>query len=152
MSAGESDLPQNIQKIQEELKRLRWEHNHLNKRLLSYESRELVSKRRKHENINVIEKIFEDRNPQELKILGQSVLDSLPKTVVLFGSKAAGKASLLFQRSDELDLDMGKLMQAACAVINGRGGGRPQQAQGGGTAVEKLEEALRYAGSLLTGA
>jgi alanyl-tRNA synthetase len=41
-------------------------------------------------------------------------------------------------------------MQAACTVINGRGGGRPQQAQGGGTAVEKLEEALRYAGSLLT--
>lgn len=150
MSSGESDLPQNIQKIQEELKRLRSEHNHLNKQLLLYESRELVSERRKFDNINVIEKIFEDRNPQELKILGQSVMENLPKTVVLFGSRAEGKASLLFQRSAELDLDMGKLMQAACAVINGRGGGRPQQAQGGGTAVEKLEEALRYAGSLLT--
>lgn len=149
MSSGESDIPQNIQKIQEELKRLRWEHNHLNKRLLICESRELVSECRKLESINVVEKIFEDRNPQELKILGQSVLESLPKTVVLFGCKAEGKASLLFQRSEELDLDMGKLMQAACAVINGRGGGRPHQAQGGGTAVEKLEEALRHARSLL---
>jgi len=150
MSSGEGALPQNIQKIQEELKRLRREHNHLNQQLLLYESRELASERRRLENINVIEKIFEDRNPQELKILGQSVLENLPETVVLFGSRADGKASLFFQRSEELDLDMGKLMQAACKVISGRGGGRPQQAQGGGTAVEKLEEALRCAGSLLT--
>ena len=152
MSSGEGDLPQNIQKIQDELKRLRWEHNHIKKQLLIYESRELISERRQFENINVIEKIFEDRDPQELKILGQSILEDLPDTVVLFGSKAEGKASLLFQRSEELDLDMGKLMQAACSVINGRGGGRPQQAQGGGTAVDKLEEALRHAGSLLAGA
>ncbi|MBW2488902.1 MAG: hypothetical protein JRE88_10390 [Deltaproteobacteria bacterium] len=30
-------------------------------------------------------------------------------------------------------------------MIDGRGGGRPQQAQGGGPAVEKLEAALQSA-------
>jgi alanyl-tRNA synthetase len=40
---------------------------------------------------------------------------------------------------------MGKLMQEACAVINGRGGARPQQAQGGGSAVDKLDAALQGA-------
>lgn len=150
LSSGEGDLPQNIQKMQDELKRLVWEHNHLKKQLLRYESRELSSKCRKLGHINVVEKIFEDRNPRELKLLGQLVLENLPDTVVLFGSKAAGKASLFFQRSEELDIDMGKLMQAACTVINGHGGGRPQQAQGGGSEVDKLEEALRSAGDLLT--
>jgi alanyl-tRNA synthetase len=150
LSSGEGDLPQNIQKIQDELKQLRWDHNHLKKQFLNYEARALVSECKKLGNINVVEKIFEDRDPQELKILGQSVLENLPNAVVLFGSKAQGKASLFFLRSEALDLDMGKLMQAACAVINGRGGGRPQQAQGGGPAAEKLEEALRFAGSLLT--
>lgn len=151
LSSGEGDLPQNIQKMQDELKRLRWEHNHLRKQLLRYEAGELGSGCRKLGNINVVVKIFEDRNPQELKLLGQLVLENHPDTVVLFGSKAEGKASLFFQRSKELDIDMGKLMQAACAVINGRGGGRPQQAQGGGSEVDKLEEALTSAGDLLTG-
>ena len=150
LSSGEGDLPQNIQKIQDDLKQLRWDHNHLRKQYLNYEAGTLVSECRKLGNINVVEKIFEDRDPQELKILAQSVLENLPSAVVLLGSKAQGKASLFFLRSEALDMDMGKLMQAACAVINGRGGGRPQQAQGGGSAVDKLEEALRHAGSLLT--
>jgi alanyl-tRNA synthetase len=36
-------------------------------------------------------------------------------------------------------------MKSACEVINGRGGGRPQQAQGGGTETDKLEDALQIA-------
>lgn len=151
LSSGEGDLSRNIQKIQDELKQLRWEHNRLKKQFLDYESKALISDRRKLDNINVVEKIFENRDPQELKILAQSVLENLPNAVILFGGKTQGKASLVFLRSENLTLDMGKLMQAACAVINGRGGGRPQQAQGGGPAVDKLEEALRHAESLLTG-
>ena len=121
----------------------------MKKQFMDYESKALISERRTLENINVVEKIFENRDPQELKILGQAVLENLPDTVILFGGKAQGKASLVFLRSENLTLDMGKLMQAACAVIDGRGGGRPQQAQGGGPTADKLEEALRCAGSLL---
>jgi alanyl-tRNA synthetase len=150
LSSGEGDLPQNIQKIQDELKQRRWEHNHLKKQFLQYEAGALVSECRNLGKVNVIEKIFTDRDPQDLKILAQAVLENLPHTIILLGSKAQGKASLFFLRSEELDLDMGKLMQAACAVIGGRGGGRPQQAQGGGPAADKLEESLRCASELLS--
>jgi alanyl-tRNA synthetase len=149
LSSGEGDLPKNIQKMQDELKQLRWEHNRLKKQLSDLEAKALVSGAQMHEKFNVVEKIFEDRNPQELKILGQAVLENLPDAVILFGSSAQGKASLVFLRSENLSPDMGKLMQAACAVINGRGGGRPQQAQGGGPAADRLEEALRHAAGLL---
>ena len=40
---------------------------------------------------------------------------------------------------------MSRLMEAACAMINGRGGGRLQQAQGGGPEIDKLEDALHWA-------
>ena len=149
LSSGEGDLPKNIQKMQDELKQLRWEHNRLKKQFSDLEAKALVSEAQRHEKFNVVEKIFEDRDPQELKILGQAVLEHLPEAVILFGSRAQGKASLVFLRSENLAPDMGKLMQAACAVINGRGGGRPQQAQGGGPAADKLEEALRHAAGLL---
>ena len=40
---------------------------------------------------------------------------------------------------------MGKIMQDTCPIVDGRGGGRPQQAQGGGPATEKLDRALQSA-------
>jgi len=143
MSSGEPELPQNVGKLQEDAKTLRREHNHLIQQLLEYEAKALVAAREKSGDIYVLRKIFEDRNPKDLKILATKVLENSSNTVILFGGKSAGKASLLFLRSEDLSFNMGQLMKTACAVINGRGGGQPYQAQGGGTEVEKLEEALQ---------
>jgi len=150
LSAGEADLYKNIIKIRDELKYLRREHSNLNKRYFDYEASALFAESTEVENTNIIVKIFEDRNPKELKILAQKVLENFPNTVILFGAKAGGTASLLFLRSEKLTWDMGKLMQAACAVINGRGGGRPQQAQGGGPAADRLDAALQCAYDLIS--
>lgn len=150
LSAGETDLYKNIKKIRGELKSLRREHSNLNKRYLHYEAHALFSERKEIDDISIIVKIFEDRHPKELKILAQKVLENFPNTVVLFGSKAGGKASLFFLRSEVFACDMGKVMQDACAIINGRGGGRPQQAQGGGPAADKLDAALQCAYERIT--
>ncbi len=101
LSAGETDLYKNIKKNRDELKALRKEHSNLNKRYLDYEAHALFSERKEIDTINVIVKIFEDRNPKELKILARKVMENFPNTVVLFGAKAGGKASLFFydQRS-----------------------------------------------------
>ena len=145
LSAGETDLYKKIKKNQHELKSLQREYGNLKKQYLDHEAQALFSEHKKIQNINIIKKIFEDRDPKELKILAQKVLENFPNCIILFGAQAEGKAYLLFMRSEALDCDMGKLMQDACAVINGRGGGRPQQAQGGGPAADKLEAALQSA-------
>ena len=112
---------------------------------MHHEAQALFSERKEIDAINIIVKIFEDRHSKELKTLARKVMEDFPNTVVLFGAKAEGKASLFFIRSEAVAGDMGKLMQDACLIINGRGGGRPQQAQGGGPAADKLETALQGA-------
>jgi alanyl-tRNA synthetase len=145
LSSGESDLPQNISKLQEEAKLLRREQAHLTKHLLEYEAIALLAEREQVKDFYILKKIFIDRNPKDLKLLANRVLEGSPNTVILFGGKAEAKASLIFLRSEGLSFDMNQLMKTACALINGKGGGQPQQAQGGGTEVEKLEEALQCA-------
>ena len=149
LSAGPTDLYHNIQKIKDEVKLLRRENSDLKKRFLDIEAKALFAKRTEMKNFSIVKKLFEDRPPKDLKILGQKILADHPRTVVLFGAKTDGKASLFFLRSTEITLDMGKIMQDACAVIGGRGGGRPQQAQGGGPAADKLDAALRCAYALI---
>jgi alanyl-tRNA synthetase len=145
LSSGESDLPSNFRKLQEELKTLRRESVNLTKQLLDYEAQAVATECEKHGDFAILQKIFPDRTPKDLKLLASKVLEQSPNTVVLFGGTAEGKASLVFLRSKELMFDMNQIMKTACAVINGRGGGQPDQAQGGGPEVAKLAEALQRA-------
>ena len=68
-----------------------------------------------------------------------------PDAVTLFGIKSKAKAQLIFRCSQKLAFDMGQLMETASSTIKGRGGGRREQAQGGGPLIEKLEDALQVA-------
>jgi alanyl-tRNA synthetase len=145
LSAGETDLYNNIKKNRDELKSLRRENSNLNRRYVHYEAQALFSERQEIDAVNIIVKTFEDRQPQELKPLARTLMDNFPNTAVLFGTRAEGKASLIFMRPQAVAGNMGELMQGACAIIDGRGGGSPQQAQGGGPAADKLETALQGA-------
>jgi alanyl-tRNA synthetase len=54
-------------------------------------------------------------------------------------------ARRLFARSNNASGDMNVLLREACQMLDGRGGGRPEMAQGGGSKVDKLSEAIETA-------
>lgn len=99
-------------------------------------------------SIQVITKIFEDRDAESLKHLGQALI-SHPQTVALLGSREKDAARLVFARSADAPGDMNSLMKTACEIVDGRGGGKPDMAQGGGKKIEQIQEAINRAGQLL---
>ena len=64
-----------------------------------------------------------------------------PGLVVLLGAPTGeGSAAFVFARSEDVDIHMGRLLAEAARPLGGKGGGRPDFAQGGGP-VEVLEAA-----------
>lgn len=145
LSAGERDIFPLVKKLQDDGKALRRECKELSEKVLDDEAEDLVAEREQNGSLYVLKKVFEERPVQELKQIADKVLELSPDTVILFGGKFDGKASLVFCCSEGLGLHMGELMRPACELLDGRGGGQAHQAQGGGAAVEKLEDALNAA-------
>ena len=65
--------------------------------------------------------------------------------IALLASKEIGTARLVFARSANLSADMNALMRRACERLGGRGGGKPEFAQGGGAKLNEIDDALKEA-------
>lgn len=86
---------------------------------------------------------------ERVKALAQA-LRGRPGTVALLAARGE-RPQLIFTRSDDVALNMGELMRAATAAAGGRGGGRPDWAQGGTATNEGLDAALAAATNVLLG-
>jgi len=98
----------------------------------------------------VVAEVFENRDAESLKHLALALI-TRPRTIALLGSRDGETARLVFARSTDGKGDMNALMREACSLLEGRGGGRPDFAQGGGHKVEKLSEAMNIAARSLSG-
>ena len=96
----------------------------------------------------LIAHVFSDKSPDNLKKLAHA-LTAKAQTIVLLGAFDKENARLLFARSSDARGDMNELMREACSIVDGRGGGKPDMAQGGGKNVTRLPEAIEKSRELL---
>src|SRR5688572_14389620 len=89
----------------------------------------------------IITKVFDNRDAESLKHLALALITH-NNVIALLGSRDQGTARLIFARSADASGDMNALMKQACEMLDGRGGGKPDMAQGGGKKVSQLEETI----------
>jgi alanyl-tRNA synthetase len=102
------------------------------------EARELTGGRR------LVRRIYEGRDADALKRVALGIV-AHAQTFALLGSRDGETTRLVFARSVDAHGDMNALVREACRLLDGRGGGKPDIAQGGGRNPSKLEEALAAA-------
>ena len=85
----------------------------------------------------------------------QHIVDALKsqfKGVVVLGGAANGAVTLIASVSADFTakVQAGKIIQAIAPIVGGKGGGKPDNARGGGKDASKLDEALAKVKSLLS--
>ncbi len=148
-SVGLDETVGSVARLFEENKQLTRRVRSLEEITARVEAEELLSDaRQRADGVRVVARTFEGRDAESLKRLALALI-AHTRTIALLGSRDADTARLVFARSSETEGEMNILMREACAMLEGRGGGRPDMAQGGGHALEKLEAAVEEAGSKL---
>ena len=115
------------------------------------EASDMLTAAKAEGDFKVVQAVFEGRDLDELRMLASKIVQR-ERSVALLATRSAEGARLVFARSASLTQNMGQLLAEACATLGGRGGGKPDLAQGGGPIVDGLEDAIRVAFDKVTSA
>jgi len=140
-SAERDTSPELVAGALQETKVLRKRIRDLLELAMSAEASRELSLATSTRGVKIIHAVFDKREPDEIKVLASKIAEAEP-AVALLATKLPDGARLVFARSASVTADMGKLMTEACEILGGRGGGRPDLAQGGGQYAERAEEAI----------
>lgn len=148
-SVGRDEAPTSVARLLEENKQLTRRVRTLEEIAARVEAEELLTKATLlGDGVRLCTHVFEERDAEFLKKLALALIAN-QKTVALLGSREQDAARLVFARSADASGDMNALMRLSCELLEGRGGGRADMAQGGGRKVEKIAEAIEAAASSL---
>ena len=128
LTVGQMELDQAVERLQGEAKQLRQDLRRARKQLLEVEADELAEAAVAHGPYRVVLRVWQGREPGELRALAQKLARCSATVALLAGIDQ--RAHLCFACSEGLDVDMASLLREACAELGGKGGGQPQLAQG----------------------
>jgi alanyl-tRNA synthetase len=79
-----------------------------------------------------------------MRQLSDNLLNKLKSGVVVLGRRDEAKVSIIVRVSDDLTAQVkaGNVIKEIAPIVGGRGGGKPDMAEGGGNVPEKLSEAI----------
>ena len=142
--AGRDDLTDKIQQVLERGKQLEKELAALKSKLASSAGGDLASQARDVKGVKVIAAQVEGVDGNELRNLMDQLKDKLKSGIVLLGSANGPKVSLIAGVTADLTAKVkaGELVSFAAGQVGGKGGGKPEMAQAGGTQPEALPAAV----------
>jgi len=138
------ELNQRVEKLLKSQKELEREIETLKGKLAAKDSSDLLDKAREVKGVKVLATLVDAPDVKTLRDFGDKVRDKLSSGIVLLGSRVGDKAMLLCMVTKDLTdrYNAGKIVGEIAPVVGGKGGGRPDMAQAGGSIPEKLGEAL----------
>jgi len=140
-------LPNAIEKLQDELKRTRKEIDELKLKIATGAIGEASSngdEARDILGVKVLGKIVDGLDGNGMRQLSDTLLARLKSGVVVIGRKEEGKVGIIVRVSDDLTakIKAGNVIREIVPIVGGKGGGRADMAEGGGSEPEKLSEAI----------
>ena len=148
LSIQPAELPDAVTRLQAETREMRQQVRALAEQLATYEADQLARGAEDVGGTRVVCKVVSNRDAAGLKALAQAIVARPGHVVALVGGSRP--AVVVVARSADATADAAQVVKALIGRFGGKGGGRPEGAQGGGLDAEP--EAVRVAAyELLSG-
>jgi alanyl-tRNA synthetase len=139
LSVHPAELPAAIERLQAEARDARRRIKDLEGRLAVHEAAALADRAEGRGAARVVIEVLDGYDASALKIVAAAIAGRPGHAAILFSAPAP--ANVVVARAPDVALDAAEILRAITARFGGRGGGRPEMAQGGG--IEASAAALR---------
>jgi alanyl-tRNA synthetase len=135
---------QRVAALQDSNRALEKELARVKSKLASSQGDELVAQAADVKGVKVLAAVIDGADAKALRESLDKLKEKLKSAVVVLGTADGGKVSLIAGVTADLTarLKAGELVNHVAQQVGGKGGGRPDMAQAGGTNPEKLPQAL----------
>ncbi len=139
-----SEVPQKIAQIQDQVKALEKELDRLKSKLATSQGDSLLSQVVEVKGVKVLSLELEGADVKALRETADKLRDKLKSCVLVLGATQDGKVSLIAAVTPDLTarVKAGDLVNHVASQVGGKGGGKPDLAQAGGTRPDQLTNAL----------
>lgn len=139
-----SNLVEKIKTVQEKYRSLEKELQQLKDQQAAQESSSLGSQAKNVKGIKLLVRELNNVEPKMLRTMVDDLKNQLGSAIIVLSTISDGKVSLIVGVTKDLTakIKAGELISFVAQQIGGKGGGRPDMAQAGGTDVEALPAAL----------
>ncbi|WP_255298317.1 alanyl-tRNA editing protein [Brevibacillus dissolubilis] len=148
LNSSESEMLNSLDRIITEQKETSHALQQAKGQLLEQEAARLVASAVAKQDYRIVSTVQPGLTMQELQKMSQIITAADPKAIALLAA-SGDKTQLVFARGTEVSIPMNALLKETLTVIDGKGGGKPESAQGGGQATVPAEEVLAHALGLL---
>ncbi|MFH2211863.1 MAG: alanine--tRNA ligase, partial [Pseudomonadota bacterium] len=138
------DVPARVVAVLDQVRKLERELAALKGKLASAQSDDLVSQAVDVQGVRVLAAKLESADVNAMRETMDKLKDKLGSAAIVLGSVVDGKVTLIAGVTADLiaKVKAGELVNFVAQQVGGKGGGRPDMAQAGGTQPENLDQAL----------
>jgi alanyl-tRNA synthetase len=137
LSITAQELPAGIDRLQSDAKDLKRQLKDAQSRLASFEADALASRAESRGALRVVIEALEGWDQNGLKSIASAIVTRPAHVAVLFGPPSP--AFVVVARSADSSVNAADVLKALTTKFGGKGGGRPDLAQGGGLAAPSAE-------------
>ncbi|MDH5202639.1 MAG: DHHA1 domain-containing protein, partial [Nitrospirota bacterium] len=105
---------------------------------------EALKDAREHDGVKIVKIRQDGLNIEELRLFADNIRDRIKSGVIVVSSVIDSQASIVCMITKDLKgrYHAGEIVKSISIIAGGKGGGKPEMAQGGTRNIEKLDEAL----------
>ncbi|HIU57000.1 MAG TPA: alanine--tRNA ligase [Candidatus Ornithomonoglobus merdipullorum] len=147
------ELDKKAESVMAENKAYEKKLDEFNERMAAMRTKNMMAGVKHLGNVNILTAQVDGVSVNELKALADKAKEQMTNGVVVLASNTDGKITFVAMAMKEAvaqGVHCGKIIKELTAVCGGKGGGKPDMAQGGGKDAMKIDDALAMTDEIVT--
>ncbi len=147
LKSSSDDVYSKVEQLQQRSRELKGQRDQLQAKLSSQAGKDMLGEATTIHGVPVLMKVIDNTDAKSLRTVMDQLKQDIPNAALVLASESNGKVALVATVSKSLHdrIKAGDILKIVAQELGGKGGGRPDMAQGGADSLDNVQSAFKAA-------